>query len=139
MSLSGLEGCPEVTLLDLWEVNPESLSPIQPIRNLVKLQVKGEKAASSWPAVDIDAVRGMNRLEWLFLLDLGSQRSLIPIRSVPHLKGVKLAGCVIEDGHLSPLVDLPADVHITPPDDRPHYRPSVQQLMAMRSRLTGRG
>lgn len=139
VSLSGLEGCPAVTFLDLWEINPDSLSPIQALRNLVNLQVKGKKAVSSWPAVDIDAVRAMNRLEWLFLLDLGTLRSLSPIRSVPHLKGVKLDGCVIEDGDLSPLVDLPVGVHVTPPDDRPHYRPSVKQLMALRSRMDGNG
>jgi len=138
-SLSGVEQCTSMTFLDLWEINPDSLAPVQPLRNLTHVQIRGKDPSPDWSAIDLEAFRGMNRLEWLYLIGVGSIRSLAPIREIPNLKGVTLAGCVIEDGDLSPLVDLPPGVSIVPPDDRPHYRPSVEQLMALRSHIEGVG
>jgi hypothetical protein len=127
VSLDGVQGCPSLTELAVYELSVEALEPLAALHQLRELYITPEPKTPPERGWNLEFVDGLPRLEWL---KLGAPvQSLAPLGKAKRLVSVGL-GSVL-DGDLTPLLDLPPSVTVVV-DDAPHHSHSARAIERLR-------
>ncbi|MFI0411134.1 hypothetical protein [Actinomadura sp. 3N508] len=116
-ALDGIEGCQDLTELQVRHAQVESFAPLQSLASLRTLRILPGYQPKMRTRLDLSALTGMKNLEVLAIVYTGEVVSLQPLRALPALHDVRLGGVDVLDGDLSPLDDLPTDATVVGPAD----------------------
>lgn len=125
VSLNGIESLQSLKILDLADCTKlRSVDGIESCQDLTTIEFEACKKIEGFPSLS-----RLNYLRTLILRDCGKIASLKPIEECTSLETVDLSGdTVIEDGNLSPLLQLPR-LNVVRFQDRKHYSHKSEEIM----------
>ena len=129
VSLAGIESLPSLRIMDLAECPKlESLTGIETCQGLQVVELENCKKVN-----DISSLGELANLRDVVLTNCGKVKSLQPLAKCRLLESVTFAGDTnVEDGELTPLLDMPELKRMWFVDKR-HYSHKRDQVEAMLS------
>ena len=132
-SLAGIEDCPALEELTVFDSRLEGIEPLRDLPMLRRLQITQRRPSDGTPWV-LSALTTAGDLMWLTLTFCGPVESVRPLLQMPALRDVRLRGTTIVDGDIRPLIDLPWEVVVGPFDDHGHYTHTYAEVQRLRRR-----
>lgn len=132
LRLDGLRLCPRLRGVMIRNTATASLEPLRGLSDMRSVYITNHPGHRAAEPLDLSVLDGMERLQEVRLVHFGRVRSLAPLRSLPALRIVCVAGEVM-DGDLTPLLELPPAVQISGSvEDHPHHSHTAEEIESAR-------
>jgi hypothetical protein len=116
ISLTGIEGCAELTEVVLDLLRPDSLRALSALHRLRRIRIAGTPGVPADTDLDLAELAGLAELQEL-TLTFGAVRSAGPLLRMPGLESLRLRGTRIADGDHWPLSTLGHRIKVGRPED----------------------
>ncbi|WP_405639048.1 hypothetical protein [Streptomyces sp. NBC_00019] len=117
VDLRGMESCRSLIEAELLELQVESLEPLRPLQDLLRLWLIGPRETQISEPLSLADLSGLSALRELRIINSGAVQTAEPLLGMPALEDVRLRGTRVLDESLEALQALSQRARVVGPDE----------------------